>query len=327
MAEKQALNATFFAFRKREQSGVLTGLSIAFAILALVLAGSFVALFWSSIGPFISWYAQVISAAATNDTAAIESIGFPETLPMFILGVFLWLFPIYILFAAYEAGALRWMVHGERAGFMGLSLGAPTWRVWSVYWIWFLLNIAFSIVMSIVMGVVIGVLAVSSGGDPGAAMAALPAVYVLQYGLMIYFGVRFAPAAATTIARRKFAFFDAWTVTKGRFLPMLGSFILLYLIYLVVALVLAGVGFAYIVSVAQIDLTSISADPANVEHALQAIMPAVMGALAQPQSWVVLGAMQLVSVILGMVFYMAFFGINARAALVALEEGKIKPAA
>ena len=197
MADKQPLKATFFAFRKREQGGVLMRLTLAFVIVALVLIGLFVGLFWSSLAPIVAWYGDVIAAAATNDTAAIQAAGMPTQFFTVIGALLLWMFPFYILCAAYEAGCLRWMIHGESAGFMGLSLGAPTWRVWSVYWLWFLLYIGFSFAMSFLMMAIMGVLAVSSGGDPMAMATALPVFYLLQYGLMIYFVVAAAGAKRT----------------------------------------------------------------------------------------------------------------------------------
>ena len=48
------LNATFFAFRKREKSGVLLRISVAFVIAMIVLVGAFIGLFWASIGPVIA---------------------------------------------------------------------------------------------------------------------------------------------------------------------------------------------------------------------------------------------------------------------------------
>ena len=71
MAEK--LNATFFAFRKREQSGVLLRATIAFGIAAIVLIAIFAAVFWSSFAPVLTWYGQAIAASASGDTASMEA--------------------------------------------------------------------------------------------------------------------------------------------------------------------------------------------------------------------------------------------------------------
>ncbi len=322
----EPLKATFFAFRKREQSGVLLRLTIAFLIVAIALCAVFAALFWTSLGPVVQWYGQVLTAASTNDTAAIEGAGIPAGFFSLIGGVLLWLFPFYILCAAFEAGALRWMIHGETDGFMGLSLGAPTWRVWSTYWIWFLLNIAFSIVMSILMAVVIGVLAVSSGGDSIATLTAMPVVYVVQYAVMIYFGVRFAPAAATSVARRRFAFFEAWTVTKGRFLPLFGSFFVLYLLYMIASLAFLAVFFAVVLGSAAPDLAAAAGDPTRLSQVSIEVFQSYIQAMTNPQNWVVIGALQTLGAVVGVVFYVATYGVNARAAQAAMEEGKIAPA-
>ncbi len=321
----EPLHATFFAFRKREQGGVLLRLTLAFIVAAIVLCGAFAALFWTSIGPVVEWYGQILGAAATNDTSAIESAGIPPGFFSLIGGMLLWMFPFYILCAAFEAGALGWMVHGETKGFMGLSLGAPTWRVWSSYWIWFLLNIAFSIVMSVLMAVVIGVLAVSSGGNAAATATALPAVYVIQYATMIYFAVRFAPAAATSVARRKFAFFEAWTVTKGRFLSLLGSFFVLYLFYFIASIAFVAVFFAAVLGPAAPDLVAAGADATRFSETMVAIVQSYIQSLSNPQNWVVLGVLQVLGTLVGVMFYIGMYGVNARAAQAALEEGKIAP--
>jgi len=321
----EPLNATFFAFRRRERGGVLLGTSLAFLAAAIVLVAIFAVLFWSSLAPVLLWYAQIIEASLTNDTAAIEAAGFPTEFFGVVGGLLLWLFPFYILCAAYEAACLRWMIHGESVGLMGLSLGAPTWRVWSVYWIWFLLNLAFSIVISIVMAVVVGTIVISSGGDPTAAQSVQPVIFVVQYALMAYFGVRLAPAAATTIARRKFSFFHAWTVTKGRFVSLFGSFALIYLLYVIASLALTTAAL-YLLLPDQIPLImSIISDPSQAAGAIGEVLGAYLRVLAQPQSWFILGALQLAGAAVAMLFYVASFGINARAAQAALEEGKIQP--
>ncbi len=325
MAEK--LNATFFALRKREQSGVLLRATLAFGIAAVVLIAIFAAVFWSSLGPTLTWYGQVFAASANNDTAAVEAAGIPPGFFPLIGGFLLWAFPFYILCAAYESACLRWMIHGEVMGFMGLSLGAPTWRVWSVYWIWFLLNIAFSIVTSIAMAVIIGIFAISSGGDSNATGLAVVPAYLLQYGLMIYFAVRLAPAAAATIARRRFSFFHAWAVTRGRFWALLGSFFLLYLIYAIVSVAIGAAWFVSVLGSNAPDLASAMGDPQRFSAVMVETMQAYLQSLTEPKNWIVIGVLQLVSLVLMLFFYVLQYGVNARAAQAAVEDGKITPAA
>lgn len=325
MTDKQALNATFFAFRKRERSGVLLSTTVAFVIGMVVLMGAFVGMFWASVMPAVQWYGEVITAAAANDSAALQNVTMPPGLFTLFGGLLLWLFPFYILCAAYEAACLRWMIHGESVGFMGLSLGAPTFRVWSVYWIWFLLNIAFSIVMSILMGVMAGVFVAS--GDATAATTALPVFYLFQYAAMAYFAVRFAPAAATSVARRKFSFFQAWTVTKGRFFALLGSFLLIFLIYFIASIAIGVAWFVTVFGAAAPDLATAVNDPERINALMLEVVQAYLQSLSQPQNWIIIGVLQVVGLILMAFTYLATYGINARAAQAALEEGKIAPAA
>jgi hypothetical protein len=218
------------------------------------------------------------------------------------------------------------MIRGETGGFMGLTLSADTWRVWGVYWVWVLLYMAFAMVMSIVLMAVMGVVALAAGGDPMATLAVLPFYYLVYYGLMIYFGVRLAPAAATTIARRRFSFFHAWTVTRGRFWALFGSFALLWLLYVLAGLLLGAVWFAAVIGPAAPDLAGMGTDPQRAQAVLIETLQVYLRSLAQPQSWILLGALQAIGMIMAAVFYISMYGVNSRAALAALDEGKIKPA-
>jgi hypothetical protein len=328
----EPLNAAFFAFRKREKSGVLLQAALGFTIAMVVVSVAFFAAFASSLMPLVQWYGGMIAAAANNDTAAMEQLGFPAAFGMLFLGILVWMLALFVLFAAFEAACLRWLIRGESGGgLMGLTFGADTWRVYSGYWMWFLLYIAFYMVMGIVMGVVIGgatfgMMASSGGGDASGALGALallPVVYIVQYGLMIFFGVRMAPANAASIARKKFAFFDAWKITKGRFWPLLGAFAIWYLIYFGVVMVFYIIMFATVMTSLIPIFSQMGTDPTAMAGAEAQILQAYAQAFSSPQTWIVIGVLYLLITIVGVVFYVACFGINARAAQAALEEGKI----
>ena len=126
---------------------------------------------------------------------------------------------------------MRWIVRGETGGILGLTLGADTWRVYSGYWVWFGLYLGFYIASVIVIAVAAGVL--GAAGDmalTGIVVGVLALVISLA---AIYFAVRLAPAAATSVAQGKFSFFKAWTVTRGRFWSLFGAFALLIVLYFV----------------------------------------------------------------------------------------------
>jgi len=313
----EPLNAAFFAFKKREPGGVVLRASAAFVVIALLLIGAFVAVFWSSLLAALDWYVQVLSAVVANDEQALASIAFPVALLPVFLGLIGWSFFFYLLCAAYESACLRWFVHGESSGFMGLSLGAETLRVWGVYWIWFGLNIAFSIVAELT-SMALGGMAIVAAGDAAVQNVVRPILEFVQLIVVIYFGVRLAPAAATSIARRRFSFFEAWSVTKGRFWPLLGAFALVYAIYFVASIAFAIVAVAVLLGEAMPVLSG------NPEQMALSFMRAWLAALTEPRTWIAMGALQVIGMIGSAVFYVAMFGINARAAQAALQEGKIE---
>ncbi|HRK64957.1 MAG TPA: hypothetical protein PLN53_11225, partial [Terricaulis sp.] len=66
---------------------------------------------------------------------------------------------------------------------------------------------------------------------------------------------------------------------------------------------------------------TMSSNPADASAAVdRAQLELMMG----EKTWLGFWAVQLVSYVLSTVFYLALFGVNARAALAALEEGKIE---
>lgn len=313
----EPLNATFFAFRKREKS-VLLPATIIYAVLSLLVGAAFVALNWDAFVDYLNWAASFSERAGQGgDQAAMMQAMMPPQSVMGLGGVyFLFLLVYYVLMAAYEAACLRWMIRGETEGLFGLSLGADTWRVYFTYWLWFCLLIAFYIICAMIVGgFAIGMMGAFQGGEPnlGAMILAPLGIGLLVVGLLVYFGVRFAPAAATSIARRRFAFFDAWSVTRGRFWALLGAFVMLFMMFFVLIIVLeVALGAA----VAMTAINSVgSTEPKTAEEAFRAF--------ANPQWAALVGGFVIAIIIASFTFYIALFGVNARAARAALDEGKI----
>ena len=321
MADRQPLNATFFAFRKRERGGVLLGASFAYALMALVLGGLFVWLNWQAVADYMAWTISISQAGGgevdPNDPFA--SMMPPQSVMALGAWYFLFLIFFYLLLAAYEAACLRWMIRGESKGFLGLALDGDTWRVYFTYWIWFFLLMAvYFVAVLTFVGAIVGA-AVGSDGNPDAMGAMGPAflVGIAILLLVIYFGVRFAPAAATSVARRRFAFFEAWSVTKGRFWALLGAFVLLWLMYFVGIMILSGIS-AFAMGAAMIGQVQAGMEPSTAEGAF--------AMFASPSVWVPLALTYAVMIAGAFVFYVALFGVNARAVQAAIEEGKIVPA-
>ena len=317
----ESLNATFFAFRKREEGGgVLLQTTIAFALLTIAITGLFFWFNWQAIVDYMNWAMTLGQAAEKTDNP------FAATMPpasVMALGPAYLLFMVayYLLLASYEAACLRWMIRGERGGFFGLALNSDTLNVYLTYWVWWLLAIAFYIVALIVgvgLAFALGAGVQASPEQGGALGLGVFITILVVLLLLVYFGVRLAPAAATSIARKRFAFFDAWTVTRGRFFSLLGSFLLLFVIYIVAAMVLVG-GLGAVMAGGLVGHIGASGEPSSAQE--------LAAMFASPSVWIPIAILYGLSLAGGFVFYVALFGVNARAAQAALAEGKIAPAA
>lgn len=323
----EPLNATFFAFRKRERGGVLMRATLAYVVIAFAVSGVFLYLNWQAFIDYMNWsltMGQAAEKADPSDPNAVFASMMPPASVMTLMPAYLLvMFITYFLLAAYEAACLRWMIRGEVKGLFGLALDADTLRVYFTYWLWFFLLMALYILLWIVVGAAFVGVALSAGSssDPAAAMGPGFLVAMLLFlGMivaMIYFGVRFAPAAATSIAKRRFAFFDAWSVTKGRFWALFGSYLLLFLMYFVGIIILSvAAGLAMGFSIFGQMQTGV--EPQTMEQ--------MLALFASPSVWIP-GAICYGLMIVGVfVFYVALFGVNARAAQAALAEGKIQQA-
>lgn len=300
----EPLRATFYTFRRHgERGGVLLGATLITAALGVALLAAFIALCWPLFAALFS-----MSGASASPEQVFNAIG-----AMFwaVFVGFFFVFALYVLFAAYEAACLRWMIRREAPGWYGLNLGADTWRVYSGYWVWFLIQLVVSMVVGIVMmPLTFMAMIPASDGAPEAQMASLLGlqfiIYLVQYAILIFIGVRFAPAAATSIARRRFSFFEAWKVTRGRFWALFGSFFILMAAYLVVAGVFMTAVFATIYN-ASGGFTG-TADPT---------------ALFQPAVLASFGGLYVLVLLTGVFYVVLSFGVNARAVIAAIDDGKI----
>lgn len=315
MGEQPPLNAATFLFKRRERNFVLTGAAVAYYLAVIAVTGVFLALTWGFWGQLIAWYFDAIRAV----TAGSEPTLPPPELISQVAPFYLAFLPIsLLLFAAFEAACLRWLVRGEAGGgVLGLKLDADTWRVFAIYWVWF----AYFVLAAI--GVALFYTLVAMLGSVGgvAQMLAILIGALAPIGiaaLLIWGGVLFAPAAATSIGARKLSFLSARKVSRPRFWPLLTAFFLVVVSYLVLATVVS--------TILQIPL-NIAMAP--VTHAVlrggdgAEVLQVMQEAMLTPTMIGVLAANIVVSLILATICYLAMFGVNARAFEVAAEAGDV----
>lgn len=331
MADMPALNATFFAFRKRTPGGVLLGAGIAFALAAILLVALFGASLFALLGgaDFFQWWRDAVSTAANGD-------GQPPPPPN-LAGIFL-VFPLelvflivfFILMAAFESSCLRWMIRGERSGPLRLYFGADMWRVYGAYWMWFLFYVLSAIVFAILMlitGLAGGAMfGADNPAGPVLLMLVLCVVWIVSWICVV---VRIAPAAATTIAIGEFAPLKAWNASRGRFWALFGSYLLLGFSQFVITMVVAAVamGAFYAALFSQVDWSTISTDPEGFSRSYEkASLDAMRQLFSSPLTMALYFGGQVLLYVIGITFSVLFCGVNARAAQAAIEEGKITPA-
>jgi hypothetical protein len=194
------------------------------------------------------WYVNLLSAYASKDTAEIMAAS--QMSGGMVAFVYFVLMPLGLFFyAIFEASYLRRYIRQDR---FFLRVGRDEWNVFVVLLIWFGGFAVITFAIGIIIGLIaaIGAFAFDSGGEPslGAIYGMVVFIYLVIFGAMAFFGVKFSPAAAMTIRDRKIRFASAWGATKGKFWPLLGAYALWALLGLVgymvamTALVTVGAG-------------------------------------------------------------------------------------
>jgi hypothetical protein len=279
------LKATFFALRRRERGGVLTRATLVHGLLLLALFVLFAVLVWAI---------RPTSDAGGDLSMSVGVYGLQITAGFVVLAFF-----NAVVTASYEAACLRWLIRGETAGFGGFSLGGDTWRIYAGYWIWFAIAFVIWIVALLSAGLLLATLNLLNTGDG--------APYEAWGGMVLWtlatspLAIRMSAGNAVSVAKKKFAYFESWKVSRGRFWALFGSFLIAWLIWIVV-LVALFVGAAFLVFVVSSDQPE-TADPTNV--------------MMSGSTLLAIGAANL-----ALAFLSA--GVNARAVIAAAEEAKIE---
>ncbi|MFA4892641.1 hypothetical protein [Brevundimonas sp.] len=152
-----------------------------------------------------------------------------------ILAGVAWLLPVSLVVGAMLGAAVaRGVLTPSSDRFGYLRLGMDEVRVLVVT---FVLGVVMSLVV-VAAFVAVGVLiaaARTAGGDGPAAIAALVG-FLAATCLFIWLSVRLSLAVPITVAERRFAFFDSFKLTKGRFWPLLGMAVLALVMVMLVQL-------------------------------------------------------------------------------------------
>lgn len=237
--------AAFEGFRlMRSKPFALVGWAVFNLVAFIVLAG----LLLAALGPLF-----IAAAAAAADPTAANPFPFNQ--------ISAWMWPAIValvigsvLMSAMQTAAVyRSVLRPQESGWAYLRLGGDEMRQ-------ILLAIIFALLGIVTFGVAVMVLAIAAGavGDAGGILIGVLGGLAL-FCAAIFVLVRLSLAAVITFAERRISVFDSWGMTNGRFWPLLGMYLLVFVFSIVISLVGSVVGQIFLGMGLQPALTSWSA--------------------------------------------------------------------
>ena len=142
-----------------------------------------------------------------------------------------------VIFAVLSAAVYRTVLRPEDKGLARLRLGADELRMGIL---WIELGLLFWVIGTVVlmalvvMGVTIGV---AIGNAAGGTVATVMVSYLVALAVMAWLAVRFSLAGPLTFVDRRVQLFSAWKLTRGRFWPLFGCYLLTFVFMLISAMV------------------------------------------------------------------------------------------
>ncbi|WP_332640531.1 hypothetical protein [Brevundimonas sp.] len=226
-----ATDAAFEGFRLvRRNPLALVAWTLLYAVLTLTALFSLSTM----VGSLEAWSVQA-EAMESVDQPSLDQVmalmsGFGA-----IMAQVAWLLPVSLVVGAMLGAAVaRGVLNPSRDRFGYLRLGMDEVRVLVVTFVLGVIMTFVAVVAFVALGVLIGG-AKAAGGGGAAAIAGVVGVLALIC-LFIWLGVRLSLAVPITVAEKRFAFFDSFNLTKGRFWPLLGMAVLAFVMVMVVQL-------------------------------------------------------------------------------------------
>lgn len=207
---------------------------VAWALLYAVLSLASLFAISNAVEPMIAWgeRAEALENASPTPTPA-EVMAVFQDFGEVILSL-AWLLPVSLIVSAMLMAAVARAVLNPRAGGFGyLRLGMDEVRV-------FVVTLVLGLLMMFAWMAVF-VLVAMLGGIASASGANWLWLFVVLGGLagvaaIIWLAVRLSLAVPITVAENRFAFFDSFGLTRGRFWPLFGMAVIAIVMVLVVQL-------------------------------------------------------------------------------------------
>lgn len=271
--------ALAFAFKAPHAKSFIWKYAVAYGVFGALLTALFGALLRQ---PFVDF----INEAVALDAAGVD--GTPDVVFDWILGGVQDIAPLllglsllsWLIWAVFQSASYRRYIRNED---FNLQLGGDEFRMMVVSFLWTLLGIILFLPMILILlatGVFPALATIGSGDTPpdavfiGMGVSLLVAMFVL-FPIYVFFATRLSPCFALTIKMREIRFFDAWNVTRKRFWPILGAFVILAVAGSIALSIFDQIfQFAFMSSLSAADLSRFD-DVATVEEAMELLFTPV----------------------------------------------------
>lgn len=226
-----ATDAAFEGFRLvRRNPLALVAWTLLYAVLTLT------ALFSLSnmMGPLEAWTMQAEALDGVDQPSLDQVMEMMAGLGA-IMAQVAWLLPITMVVGAMLSAAVaRGVLKPSRDAFGYLRLGMDELRVLVVTFVLGLIMCLCAFVAMLAFGLLIGIVRAAGGGGVAVSVGIIGFLALVWF--FIWLSVRLSLAVPITVAEKRFAFFDSFALTKGRFWPLLGMAVLAVVMVLLVQL-------------------------------------------------------------------------------------------
>jgi hypothetical protein len=150
----------------------------------------------------------------------------------FFLGYAIGIPLMMVLYAVIVAAVYRAVLRPEDKGFAFLKLGGDEFRLIAVLLLFFIL--AGIVGTTLVGALVAGCTSLWASNHAASILLGVFGGFAV-FAVMIWLGVRLSLVYAITFAEKRIQLFDSWGLTRGKFWPMLGAYLLGFLIAMAVS--------------------------------------------------------------------------------------------